>query len=217
LDEKNQQLQSVVGVRRTKTYYNPDGTEFVGEFLVPSAKELKLVNEVLCAHKMGVNNGLYLTDAPKGCGVLVSGGYDAHELPQINTDINKEDVQLADGRYVPLKNGKRVKPKGWGSHQDENLEHDIDEPEWKSEWQDTSELECYQDGCTRLVEGIRTDHGKEQFHCYLHAPIGDLNDVNQGMPRREPKQTKPQPRLLPKRATAPSFCCIGASRGANAH
>jgi hypothetical protein len=83
--------------------------------LKPTAKHLKLTNKILSALGYGMTSGEFLTDAPSGAGQLVSGGYDGEKLSFIEEKNGGEVIQLADGRFAQLHNGREAEPKGWGS------------------------------------------------------------------------------------------------------
>jgi hypothetical protein len=113
-------LISVQGGLRRKVYDAGTPKELVSIFTVPTAKEQKLINKTLAALGYGMKNGEFLTDAPRGAGQLVSGGYDGEKLSFImEKNYAGETVELLDGRIGPLKSGRRVTPEGWSSDKDE--------------------------------------------------------------------------------------------------
>jgi hypothetical protein len=57
---------------------------------------------LLVGQKLGMSRGLFVTDAPKGLGLLVTGGYDSKKLAIVKAAHNRD------------KNSRRVKPKGYG-------------------------------------------------------------------------------------------------------
>ena len=67
----------------------------------------KGANACLCDHPL--SKGAYLTDAPKGCGELVSGGYTGKKVSVIShKNGGKDTIELANGRFAPLKCGRHV-------------------------------------------------------------------------------------------------------------
>jgi hypothetical protein len=72
-------------------------------------KHNRACRENACLCDLALTRGIFLTDAPRGCGLLLSGGYGGEEISLIS------DARQAES----LIGGRRVRPQGHGSGGDE--------------------------------------------------------------------------------------------------
>jgi hypothetical protein len=158
---------------------------------VPNHEAIELTNKILRAEGLSMSRGLFLTDAPRGQGLLIIG------LPV---------VAISDANQVrQMVGGRRVRRTGYGSRFDE--EGDARKQPQQSEYQfiekhfrGGSALRCYRKGCNHLVVGILPqDHdkprGRWRFHCFLHSPIFDFPGR---FPISEGESRSPHPKPLAK-------------------
>jgi len=118
---------------------------------------VKLANRILVAEGLGMSRGMFLTDAPRGQGLLV------FRLPK------REVGDLG-----------RVQPRGHGSDEDKDfLPVEFESQFIEKYFRDTSSLRCYHKECPDLVVGILPQDwdkplARWRFHCYLHSPIWEF-------------------------------------------
>jgi hypothetical protein len=123
--------------------------------LATGLEAVKLANRILVAEGLGMSRGMFLTDAPRGQGLLVFG------LP-------KREVNLG-----------RVQPRGHGSEDKNFLPVEFESQFIEKYFRDTSSLRCYRKECLDLVVGILPQDwdkplARWRFHCYLHSPIWEF-------------------------------------------
>jgi hypothetical protein len=116
-----------------------------------------------------MSRGMYLTDAPQGCGKLVSGGYDSNKVALIS-DTHQIEEECG---------GSQVGESGWSSDGDaktasENRDEETDCSFMEKRFQDSSWLKCYVAGCIGLPWAILLEpedyDGSIYYCCDLHCP-----------------------------------------------
>jgi hypothetical protein len=122
-----------------------------------------------CLCGLTMSRGMFLTDAPKGRGKLVSGGYDSEKVALIN-DLRQIEEECG---------GSEVGGSGWGSDRDEKFNYKDRDAEGdytftKKNFQDSSWLKCYVKGCSRLPWAVLLEpedyDGSTYYCCDLHLP-----------------------------------------------
>src|SRR6267143_4797401 len=72
-----------------------------------------------------LNRGMYLTDAPAGKGLLVSGGYNSEKIGVIGSALAKEtlkpDCTVEDCNYWPVNDRRHIKPEGTGTDTEDSV------------------------------------------------------------------------------------------------
>jgi hypothetical protein len=135
-------LKSAEGKLVVKVYEHGDDEPLVTHILRPTSDELKLTNEMLVAAKLGVNNGIYMTEAPQGRGLLVTGGYDSTKVDIVNGMHETDDGRVRpqgsspsvdeDDEATPWERWETVGPDGRHS---QNLEPQNSGPEHTENWE----------------------------------------------------------------------------------
>jgi hypothetical protein len=139
-------------------------------------------NACLCGLTM--SRGLFLTDAPRACGKLVSGGYDATKVATISDlrlmqiSLGGVEIEEEDGT-VAIPACGAVEASGWSADRDANTPAKNRDLETaftfvEKHFQDSSWLKCYVKSCSRLPWGILLEpedyDGSTYYCCDLHLP-----------------------------------------------
>jgi len=128
-------------------------------------KHNRACRENACLCDLTMSRGQFLTDAPRGVGLLVSGGYDIEQVELIYGIREAEEVC----------GGRRVAASGWGSHRNEDEHWSLrgDETEHalaERHFQDSSQFQCWVARCRRLPWAV---DDQDRHVCELHKPVAE--------------------------------------------
>src|SRR5260370_2461830 len=96
----------------------------VAQLLVEAEAQEKRIRAEMSANSL--NRGMYLTDAPAGKGLLISGGYNSEKIGIIGGALTKAESVLGhqtveDCNYWPVGDRRNVQPEGTGSDAEDSV------------------------------------------------------------------------------------------------
>jgi hypothetical protein len=137
------------------------------------AKHNRSCRKNACLCGLTMSRGLFLTDAPKGCGKLVSGGYGSSKVSLVS-DAHQSETETEEEL-----GGHHVAPSGWSLVRDNKTDakkrdSETDSTFMEKHFQDKSWLKCYVAGCSRLPGAVLLEpedyDGSPYYCCELHLP-----------------------------------------------
>lgn len=89
-----------------------------------------------CLCDLPMDKGMFLTDAPAGCGKLTSGGYDNEKVAQVSDAQVVKEI-IGGRRAAPKGHGIGIEDKKWSDH--ETDETFVDKQKFPPEWKESEE------------------------------------------------------------------------------
>jgi len=96
----------------------------VAQLLVEAEAQEKRIRAEMSANSL--NRGMYLTDAPAGKGLLISGGYNSEKIGIIGGALTKAESVLGqqtveDCNFWPVNDRRHIKPEGTGTDTEDSV------------------------------------------------------------------------------------------------